>query len=118
MRFNQVLLAALFAASFSSAVSAQRTPRRTPAKTTPAQAKPAPAAQGGVNLTAADMALIVNGFGFPPDMIVRLASDAEERKRFAQDLRQMIATAEEAKSKGVGGSGATVATSSGTGQVS
>lgn len=48
------------------------------------------------------MALIVEGFGFPPDVVVRLASDAEERKRFAKDLRQMLATAEEAKSKGVG----------------
>ncbi len=47
------------------------------------------------------MALIVDGFGFPPEVRARLAADAEERKIFAKDLRQMIATAEEGKSKGV-----------------
>lgn len=105
MKFNRVLLAALFAASLSPAAFAQsaapRTTRGTGQRAPARPAAPAPA-QGGVNLTAADMALILDGFGFPPEVRARLASDAEERRRFAKDLRQMIATAEEAKSKGVG----------------
>ncbi|HZB46455.1 MAG TPA: peptidylprolyl isomerase [Pyrinomonadaceae bacterium] len=90
----KVLLAALFvAASLTTSALAQRTPRR------PAAASPLPA--GGINLTAADMALVVDGFGFPPEAVARLAANPEERRAFAKDLRQMLATAEEAKSKGV-----------------
>jgi hypothetical protein len=90
----KVLLAALFvASSLTTSALAQRTARR------PAAAAPLPA--GGVNLTAADMALVVDGFGFPPEAVARLAANPEERRSFAKDLRQMLATAEEAKSKGV-----------------
>jgi peptidyl-prolyl cis-trans isomerase C len=53
---------------------------------------------GTVNLTAEDMALIVEGF--PPQAQAQLAADKEERKEFAKNLREMLALAEEAKSQG------------------
>lgn len=56
----------------------------------------------GVNLTATDMALIVDGLDLPPVAMSKLAASAEERKAFARNLREMLATAEEAKAKGVG----------------
>ncbi len=51
------------------------------------------------NLTSEDMALIAEGL--PPRERARLASDAEERKKFAKDIQSMLALAEEARSKGV-----------------
>ncbi len=47
------------------------------------------------------MTLIVDGLGFPPEVRARLAESADERKAFAHDIRQMLATAEEGKAKGV-----------------
>jgi parvulin-like peptidyl-prolyl isomerase len=73
--------------------------RRTPAAA-PARPATAPAATGGVRLTPADMALVVSGLELPPEAVSKLEADAAERKRFAQDLRQMLAAAEEAKALG------------------
>jgi peptidyl-prolyl cis-trans isomerase C len=56
--------------------------------------------QTGVNLSASDMALVIEGLGFPPEMRAQLSSSADERKAFAKDLRQMLATAEAAKAAG------------------
>jgi peptidyl-prolyl cis-trans isomerase C len=53
---------------------------------------------GSVNLSAEDMAIIVEGF--PPQAQAQLAADKETRKEFAKDLREMLALAEEAKSAG------------------
>jgi parvulin-like peptidyl-prolyl isomerase len=54
----------------------------------------------GVQLSAEDMALVVSGLELPPDAVSTLESDPEERKKFARDLRQMLALADEAKSLG------------------
>jgi parvulin-like peptidyl-prolyl isomerase len=63
--------------------------------------RPRPAASSsGVQLTAEDMALVISGLEMPPEVVATLESDASERKRFARDMRQMLAVAEEAKSLG------------------
>jgi parvulin-like peptidyl-prolyl isomerase len=53
-----------------------------------------------VNLSAEDMALIAEDQS--PQFRARLASDAEARKSFADDLRKLLAVAEEARTKGIG----------------
>jgi parvulin-like peptidyl-prolyl isomerase len=52
-----------------------------------------------LNLTAEDMALIAEDQS--PQFRTRLASDAEARKSFAEDLRKLLAVAEEARVKGI-----------------
>jgi len=52
------------------------------------------------NLSAEDMALIAEDQ--PPQFRSRLATDAEVRKSFAEDLRKLLAVAEEARAKGIG----------------
>jgi parvulin-like peptidyl-prolyl isomerase len=52
------------------------------------------------NVTAEDMALIAEDQS--PQFRARLATDAETRKSFAEDLQKLLAVAEEARSKGVG----------------
>jgi parvulin-like peptidyl-prolyl isomerase len=54
---------------------------------------------GAVNLTADDMAKIVESF--PPQAQAQLAEDKEARKEFAKDLRELLALAEEAKAAGM-----------------
>ena len=56
--------------------------------------------QPAVNLTAQDMALVVEGLGFPPQVVAQLAGSAEERRTFAKDIREMLSVAEEAKAAG------------------
>ena len=51
------------------------------------------------NLTAEDMALIAEDQS--PQFRSRLASDAETRKSFAEDLQKLLAVAEEARAKGI-----------------
>ena len=53
-----------------------------------------------LNLSAEDMALIAEDQS--PQFRARLASDAERAKDFADDLRKLLAVAEEARAKGVG----------------
>jgi len=53
-----------------------------------------------LNLSAEDMALIAEEQS--PQFRTRLASDANARKDFADDLRRLLAVAEEARAKGVG----------------
>jgi parvulin-like peptidyl-prolyl isomerase len=53
-----------------------------------------------VNLSAEDMALIAEDQ--PPQFRSRLASDADTRKSFAEDLHKLLAVAEEARAKGIG----------------
>ncbi|HVF54910.1 MAG TPA: peptidylprolyl isomerase [Pyrinomonadaceae bacterium] len=93
---KKALLAALIVILMPAALLAQRTRPR------PAPPVRVAAASGPVNLSAQDMALIVDGLGFPPEIRARLASDEEERKSFAKDIQQMLATAEEAKKAGIG----------------
>jgi peptidyl-prolyl cis-trans isomerase C len=53
---------------------------------------------GAVNLSAEDMATLVEGF--PPQAQAQLAADKETRKEFAKDLREMLALAEQARVEG------------------
>jgi parvulin-like peptidyl-prolyl isomerase len=53
-----------------------------------------------LNLTAEDMAMIAEEQS--PQFRTKLASDANARKDFADDLRKLLAVAEEARTKGVG----------------
>ena len=53
-----------------------------------------------LNLTAEDMAMIAEDQS--PQFRTRLAQDAEARKSFAEDLKKLLAVAEEARAKGVG----------------
>src|SRR5215212_4662400 len=55
---------------------------------------------GPVELSAQDMALIAEDQ--PAQMRARLAADEAARKDFAQDVRRLLAVAEEAEAKGVG----------------
>lgn len=52
------------------------------------------------NLSAEDMAMIAEDQ--PPQFRSRLATDAAARKSFAEDLRKLLAVAEEARAKGIG----------------
>lgn len=54
-----------------------------------------------VNLNSEDMAVIAEDQ--PPQFRSRLASDEASRKDFAENLRSLLAVAEEARAKGVGG---------------
>ncbi len=54
---------------------------------------------GAVNLSPEDMSLIAEDQ--PPQLRARLSSDAAARKDFAQDVRRLLAVAEEAHVKGV-----------------
>lgn len=53
-----------------------------------------------INLSAEDMALIAQDQ--PPQLRSSLAADASARKDFANDLRKVLAVAEEARAKGIG----------------
>lgn len=55
--------------------------------------------RGGVNLSADDMAKIVETF--PPQAQAQLAEDKEKRKEFANDLRNLLALSEEARATGI-----------------
>ena len=102
MPFRKFLLTSLAAVALPHAANAQTAKppasrarpasQRAGARTTPAR--------GGINLTAADMALVVEGLDLPPQVRAQLAASAEERKSFADDVRQMLATSEEAKAAG------------------
>jgi parvulin-like peptidyl-prolyl isomerase len=93
---------AMLALPFVSAAQTRRT-RRTPAarpavrRNVPAAA---PTAGGSLNLTAADMSLLVESLNFEPEALSELASSAEERKSFAADIRHMLTAAAEARASG------------------
>jgi hypothetical protein len=53
-----------------------------------------------LNLSAEDMAMIAEEQS--PQFRIKLASDANARKDFADDLHKLLAVAEEARTKGVG----------------
>jgi peptidyl-prolyl cis-trans isomerase C len=100
LTFSKFLASALVALAAATLNNAQTKGTRTPR---PSRAPAAPAARPatpGVRLTAADMALVVSGLELPPEALSKLETDAAERKRFAHDLRQMLAAAEEAKALG------------------
>lgn len=109
MLFRKIALTTLAAAALPFTTQAQtRATRKAPARpaagaTRPAATRPAatrPAAPSFLNLSAADMLLLIEGLGFPPEARAQLAGSAEERKSFATDIRRMLAAAEEAKAAG------------------
>lgn len=107
MLFRKIVLTILAAATFTFTAEAQtRTSRKTPARRAAGAAKrpvanaPRAAAASSVNLTAADMLLVIEGLGFEPRARVRLAESADERRDFARDIRRMLAAAEESKAAG------------------
>ena len=71
-------------------------PNRTPAR--PAQPGVAPAQ--GVTLSGSDLTLLVEALGVPAEARVRLEGDAEERKGFVEDLKEMFSVAEQARAAG------------------
>jgi len=82
------------------ALSAQRPQRRgTPPRTTTPTATARTAAPG-VEVTARDMTLLVDGLNFQPQQIAQLSGSADERRKFSLDLARMLASAEEAKAAG------------------
>lgn len=52
-------------------------------------------------LTAQDMALVIEGLELPEEARTKLATDAGERKKFAADLRRMLALAEAGREAGL-----------------
>lgn len=108
MLFRKIVLTILATATLPFTAEAQtRTTRKAPARPAAGAAK-RPAANAtrattgasSVNITAADMPLIIEGLGFTPQARARLAGNAEERRDFATDIRRMLAAAEEAKAAG------------------
>ncbi|HEV2763161.1 MAG TPA: hypothetical protein VGV38_09210, partial [Pyrinomonadaceae bacterium] len=71
------------------------TPRKTPAR----RAAATPAAV--VTLSPEDVTHIINELNVPPPARARLASNAQERKNFLADLKEMFSLAEEAKAAGM-----------------
>jgi len=90
--------------------SAQAQTRRTRRTTTPPTSVPAAprtsnansaTAATGINITATDMSLIIDGsLGLLPEDRARLSANPEERKDFARNIRRTLAAAEEAKAAG------------------
>jgi parvulin-like peptidyl-prolyl isomerase len=104
--FRKIVLTTLAAALPFTAEAQTRTTRRAPARPAagatrrPAANAPRTGAASSVNLSAADMALVVEGLVTEPRARARLAASAEERRDFATDIRRMLAAAEEAKAAG------------------
>jgi parvulin-like peptidyl-prolyl isomerase len=92
-KFLSVLLYVLI---IPAIVFAQTT-RRRPGN---AAHRPATAPVSAVQLSAEDMALVIRGLELPPEAVSTLESDPAERQKFARDIRQMLALADEAKSLG------------------
>ncbi|MFL6331745.1 MAG: peptidylprolyl isomerase [Pyrinomonadaceae bacterium] len=100
MLFRKIVLTTLAAVTLPFTTQAQtRTTRRAKARLA-ANAPRATTAAGGINITAADMSLLIEGLGFPPEARDQLTESAKERKSFATDIRRMLAAAEEAKAAG------------------
>jgi parvulin-like peptidyl-prolyl isomerase len=79
--------------------SAQPTPTKSAPRSTPAT--PQQQQQQGVNLSAQDLALLIEELGVSPQSRAQLANDAAARKSFVQDLREMFAVADEARAAGL-----------------
>lgn len=106
MLFRAIVLTTLAAALPFTAAAQTRTTGRKPARPAAgSDGRRAPKARRatarvGINITAADMPLIIEGLGIPPEARTRLSTNPDERKAFARVLRRMLAAAEEAKAAG------------------
>ncbi|HEV7890099.1 MAG TPA: peptidylprolyl isomerase [Pyrinomonadaceae bacterium] len=103
MNKGKLIIASLALLALPLAATAQTRTRRTHAAKPSARraAPPAVPSTGGVRLTAEDMALLVEGLGFRPELMAALATNAEERKAFAVDMRRVLAAAAEARATGL-----------------
>ena len=104
MLFRKIVLTTLAATALPFTAEAQtRTTRRAPARTAvkrPAANAPRAALASSINITAADMGLLIEGLGMEQRALARLTESADERRAFAKDIRRMLAAAEEAKAAG------------------
>lgn len=106
MLFRRIFLTTLAAAALQFTVEAQtRNIRKPPARPAAGAAKRPPAnaprsAVSSVNISAADMALIIEGLNMEQRERAQLTQSADERRAFAMDIRRMLAAAEEAKAAG------------------
>lgn len=107
---NRAILALALLLIVPASLWAQKTQRggRTRRSTPPSPTKSVPrttpataATPQGVNLSAQDLALLVEELGVPPQARAQFASNDESRKAFVQDLREMFAVANEARAAGV-----------------
>jgi len=104
--FRSLVFLTLAALPFAAEAQTRRT-RRTPTRPAAAGAKRPPAnppstavAATGINITAADMALVVESLNFQPETRTHLSTNTEERREFARDIRRVLTAAEEAKAAG------------------
>jgi parvulin-like peptidyl-prolyl isomerase len=98
-KYLAVTLFALIIPAFAFAQT-KRTRPGVPAQRPGATVQRPGATASGLKLSAEDMALVIRGLELPPETVSTLESDPEERRKFARDIRQMLAMAEEAKSLG------------------
>lgn len=107
MLFRKIVLTTLATAALQFTAPAQTRPtRRAPARPAAGAAK-RPAANAtrtpaatGVNITAADMSLVIEGLELGPRERASIIGSADERRAFATDVRRVLAAAEEAKAAG------------------
>ncbi|MCA1631007.1 MAG: peptidylprolyl isomerase [Acidobacteria bacterium] len=100
MSFRKHLAAIATVILIATCAAAQKS-RRSQPKATPARpAARAAAPAQVVALSGSDLTLLVEALGVPAEARRRLEEDAEERKGFVQDLREMFAVAEEARAAG------------------
>ncbi|HVG29380.1 MAG TPA: peptidylprolyl isomerase [Pyrinomonadaceae bacterium] len=103
MSYKKSLASLTFVFAITTCAAAQK-PRPPRPKATPAR----PVSNGvmpkqGIALSGSDLALLVRALGVPTEARVRLEGDAEARKAFVEDLREMFAVAEEARAAGFAG---------------
>lgn len=104
MNKGKFIAASLVLLALALAAAAQTRTRRTPAARRNAPPAKTPAGKpptGGVTLTAEDMSLLVEGLSFQPEIMAALATNAEDRKAFAVDMRRVLAAAAEARATGL-----------------
>jgi parvulin-like peptidyl-prolyl isomerase len=94
-----IIPASLWAQKTRSGVRTRSAQKPAPTKSAP-RTTPAATQPQGVNLSAQDLALLIEELGVPPQARAQLASNEASRKEFVQDLREMFAVADEARTAG------------------
>jgi foldase protein PrsA len=104
---NRVILALALLLIIPASLWAQRTQRgrtgraQTPATKSAPLPRPNAPTQQGVNLSAQDLALLVEELNVPAQARMQLANNQESRKSFVKDVRELFAVAEEARAAGL-----------------
>ena len=95
------VLASLASVFVIATCASARQPRRPRPRPAPSRAPSQPAAQNAaVALSGADLSLLVEGLGYPKEARAQLEGDAEARRGFVGDLKEMFAVAGEARAAG------------------